>query len=390
MNKFDDELDELDDSSSADNTAQVGSLIRMVLSRWWVIVVFAIFGYVGALYTLSISEPTYKAVAVIEVITKEQKLVGDELENDTLTVDKTLTTITSKMVGRGHLAKVAEHPKILAIEKALPPKLSLKPKYWRSEQEMTYQSAQDADPAALLSMITSSVVVKPRQATTLIDITVTHQDPETASIIADVIIEVYLASEDQRISGGTSSAFKVLRTEADQVAKALETAHRSVHAYKPVIATNEQLKAKLDELELLKQRYKAKHPKMMQASAIHENLKQRFRREISIIGRSNNESTFWAQYQDQMTKLERAIETEEGEIQKSATEDWLSLVQGALSARVGLLQGQIANRQVLYNTITQRITEIDLSEENSQGEIRIAEPAYSSGQAVTNRLIRLG
>jgi succinoglycan biosynthesis transport protein ExoP len=128
----------------------------------------------------------------------------------------------------------------------------------------------------------------------------------------------------------------------------------------------------------------------MQASAINENLKQRFRREISMVGRSKNESEFWAQYRDQMTNLERAIKTGVGEIAKNATEDWLSLVQGALSARVGLLQGQIANRQVLYDTLTQRITEIDVSEENNEGEIKIAEPAYSSGHAVTNKLVRLG
>lgn len=389
MNKFDDDFDDFDDSSSADNM-QMGSLIRMVLSRWWLILLFAFFGSVVALYTLAISEPDYQATAVLEVITKQQQLVGDELENDTLTVDKTLSTIASKMVGRGHLAKVAQHPKVLAIEKALPPKFSPKPKYWRSEQEIAYQSAQDADPADLLGMITRSVEVKPRQATTLIDITVTHKDPEAASTIADVIMEVYLASEERRISGGASNAFKVLRTEADKVAKVLEIAQRSMHAYQSVIDTNEQLKGKLDELVLLSQRYKAKHPKMVQASAIHENLKQRFRREISMVGGIKNESEFWAQYRDQMANLERSIKTGVEDISKNAAEDWLSLVQGVLTARIGLLQGQIANRQLLYDTLTQRITEIDISEENNQGEIKIAEPAYSSGQAVTNKFVRLG
>ena len=61
----------------------------------------------------------------------------------------------------------------------------------------------------------------------------------------------------------------------------------------------------------------------------------------------------------------------------------------ALSARVGLLQGRITNKQALYDTLTKRITEIDVAEENNEGEVKIAERAYSVGNVQTDKYLRL-
>ena len=119
----------------------------MALSRWWMILVFAILGYVVALYTLSIAEPSHEAKGMLEVITKERQMVGEELEMDKLAVDKTLTTVASKLIGPSQITKVVNSSKIQSIDRAIPPAFSLKPKYWRTEEEQAYQSAAEAEPS---------------------------------------------------------------------------------------------------------------------------------------------------------------------------------------------------------------------------------------------------
>ena len=388
MNDIVEDLDDLEE----DNALQPGqgvSRLRMALSRWWMILVFAILGYVVALYTLSIAEPSHEAKGMLEVITKERQMVGEELEMDKLAVDKTLTTVASKLIGPSQITKVVNSPKIQSIDRAIPPAFSLKPKYWRTEEEQAYQSAAEAEPSDVVKMITDNVKVKPRTGTTLIDITVTHKDARTAVLIADAIMEEYLKTEKERKSGGKSEAFTILRTEANAAAQDLETAQRATETYKSVMETNDLLKKKRSEMVLLKQRYKAKHPKMMVAQATYNDLTKRFQREIKAVMGNPSEVEFWAQHQAKLTEYEQKIKEGDESAQKEAEEQWLSLVQSALSARVGLLQGRITNKQALYDTLTKRITEIDVAEENNEGEVKIAERAYSVGNVQTDKYLRL-
>jgi len=393
MNDLADDFDEFEEEAPSATKPGMGR-IRMAFTRWWIILVFTILGYVVALYTLSIAEPSHEATGVLQVVTKERHLVGEELERDRLAIDKTMTTIASKLVGPAQLTKVVNSPKIQAIENAVPPDFSLKPKYWRSKEDLRFKSAAEADTSDIVDMITENVKVTPRQGTTLIDVTVTHKDLNTAVTIADAIMEAYLDTEAERTSGGTTEAFKILRAEANAAARDLEVAQRSFEAYKTVMLTSEKLKASRDELIHLKQRYKAKHPKMIQATAMYNSLKQRFRREINAVSQLPSEREFWSAYKEQMDQYDRIIKGSEDNQNdpkkiKEAEAAWLSLVQGALAARHGMLQGRITSKQALYDTLTKRITEIDVAEEDKDGEIKIVEHAYPSGNVETDKYVRL-
>ncbi|MBT8038342.1 MAG: polysaccharide biosynthesis tyrosine autokinase [Verrucomicrobiae bacterium] len=395
MTDFPDDLDNFDNETER-SPKQGLSRLRMAFVRWWLILIFAILGYVIALYTLSIAEPSHKARAVLELITKQRSLVGAELESDRLAMDSLMVTIANKLVGPSQLTKVVNSAKIQAIEKAVPPTFSLKPKYWRNEKELVYKSAADVETSEVVKMITGNLKVVPRNGTTLIDIIVTHKDSVTAMTIADAIMEQYLATEEERKSGGATEAFKILRAEANAAAQELETARRSIESYKSVLASNELLKAKRDELVLLKLRYKSKHPKMIEARAILNDLKQRFRREITAVSQLPSELEFWAQHREQVDFYNQAVEksgvadpmvspVDETESEAS----WLVVLQAALASREASLQSSIQSKQSLYDTVTKRITEIDVAEENDNRKIKIAERAYPSGNIEVDKYKRL-
>ena len=232
-----DPFDDVEQASAAQASPQK-SRLRMAFARWWVILIFAVLGYVVALYTLSISEPRHSARAVLEMVTKKRQLVGSDLERDRVGMQSAMMTMISKIMGSSQLTKVVNSPKIQAIENAVPPPFSMKPKYWRSEEELRFKSAAEVTTGQVVSMITGSLQVMPRAGTMLIDVKVSHMDPQTAQTIADAILEEFIKTEEARKSGSASQAFKILRGDAAEAANDVETAQRALSAYKSVLATN--------------------------------------------------------------------------------------------------------------------------------------------------------
>ena len=404
-------LDPFDDVEQA-SAAQPGpqkSRLRMAFARWWVILIFAVLGYVVALYTLSISEPRHSARAVLEMVTKKRQLVGSDLERDRVGMQSAMMTMISKIMGSSQLTKVVNSPKIQAIENAVPPPFSMKPKYWRSEEELRFKSAAEVTTGQVVSMITGSLQVMPRAGTMLIDVKVSHMDPQTAQTIADAILEEFIKTEEARKSGSASQAFKILRGDAAEAANDVETAQRALSAYKSVLATNAAIREIKGSMVSLKLRYKAKHPKMIIAVAKLNNLENNFRQEVAAVVETPSELEFWSQYKIRMDELQKLMaagaqpELEadgvaadkagadaRSEQAKSAEAAWMALVQGALSARTGELNSQIQHRKSHYDRVVKRITDIEMEEQNDQFELRIAERAFASGNVQVDKYKRLG
>lgn len=372
------------------------SRIRMALTRWWIILIFAVMGYVVALYSLSIAEPKYSARAVIEVVTKKRQLVGGELEQDRVSLQQAMQTMASKILGSSQLTKVVQSDKIQAIENAMPPRFSWKPKYWRTESEMRFKSVAEASTSEVVSMITGNLSVRPRPGTLLMDVQVSHADPNSALAIADAIVEEFIKSEKRRIEDSSQEAKKILSADAAMAASDVEVAQRAISTYASVMQTNGRINEMNKNMVSLKQRYKSKHPDMINAVALLADIKKRFRNEIKAVMLSSpDERTFWSDYQQRMKEFEQII-TGSGQDSAArskavveAEEEWLALVQGALSARTGALQGQIANRKSHYNRVIQRITDLEVAEKNEQFELKIAEKAFRSGNVEVDKYKRL-
>mgnify|MGYP001031205478 FL=1 len=370
------------------------SRIRMAFTRWWIILIFAVMGYVVSLYTLSIAEPRSSAKAVIEVVTKKRQLVGSDLERDRVGLQQAMQTMASKILGSTQLRKVVNSPKIQSVENAMPPKFSMKPKYWRSENELRFRSAAEASTSEIVGMITGNLSVRPRPGTMLMDVNVSHADPNTAVTIADAIVEEFIRSEQNRIEKSAGEAYKILKADAAMAAADVETAQRAMSTYASVMATNARINEMNKNMVSLKLRYKSKHPTMIDAQALLADIKKRFRNEISAIMQNPSELDFWSEYKLRMKPLEKAMDAPaasptQQKTAEQAEEKWLAMVQGALSARTGALRGQIGNRQKHHDRVVSRITDIEVAEKNDQFELKIAEKAFGRGNKEIDKYKRL-
>jgi len=368
----------------------------MALTRWWIMVIFAVMGYVVSFYTLTIDEPRSSAKAVIEVVTKKRQLVGSDLERDRVGLQQAMMTMASKILGSTQLTKVVNSPKIQGIENAMPPKFSWKPKYLRSPAELRFRSAAECSTSEVVGMITGNLSVRPRPGTLLMDVRVSHPNSNTAVTIADAIVEEFIKTEQKRIEKSANEAYKILRAEADTAAADVENAQRAMASYQSVMETNNRINAMKKNMVSLKLVYKSKHPKMIEAVALLKDIRKRFRNEIRNLMESSDELDFWSIYKQNMAELEKVMDAPGGEDDPAirsaiadAEDKWLALIQGALSARLGALKSEISNKQKQLDRVIQRITDIEMSEKNDQFELKIAEKAFPSGNVTLDKNTRL-
>jgi len=385
-----------DDTSAIESNPQAEAMnrfgmssIRQALSRWWIILIFGILGYVAALYYMSIAPPKHEAVAVLEVDIKVHQLMGAELDQDRITPEIALATEASKLMGPGILAATAESPEVQALKEAIPPEFSWKPRYWRTEEELASKPADSVPVYDLVdSMVRNWITISGRRNTSLIEVRVTHSDSETARVLADTLLKVYLEKEHGEKSGGATEAYKILKGEADDALLSLENAERSLQVYVSALKLNEGILENRAELIAMRLRYKAKHPKMIQAEAIYQDMYDRFRREIKRATQTELEQDYWLEYLPTMTALDEQIQAADENAPK-ALDEWLALVQNALSSRANRLGARINHQQALYQSVTKRMTEIDVADESNTADLRVIEPAFIGKSLESVRLIYL-
>lgn len=381
--------DDLEEELEKESSRFGVGTVRQILKRWWLLLIFTGLGYVAALYYLSIVTPKNEAVAVLEVDIKTRQLMGEELESEKLSADVAIATEASKLMGPGILAATAASPEVQALQKLIPPEFSFKPKYWRTEEELAFSPATAVSPDELAEKLAKGwVEVKGRRNTSLIDVVVHHPDEESARVIADTLLKVYLEKELGEKKGGASVAYTVLKQESEAARKLLDEAEQSLQVYVAAQKLNEKILESRAELIALRQRYKAKHPKMIQAEAIYRDMYDRFRREIKRAITVESEQEYWQEHRQAMEALDRKIALN-NEGSDKAKDEWLSLVQIALTSRGNLLTARIGHQQELYQTITKRMTEINVADETGPAKVRVVEPATVSASGEKQRVLYL-
>lgn len=364
------------------------SNVRQALSRWWIMLLFGVLGYCGALYYMSIQPLTNTALAVLEVDLKLKRLMGAELESDIMSPETVLATEASKLTGPAILQAVAKSPEVQALQKAVPPEFSFKPRYMRSEQDLEFKPASTLETYELVELIGNSIQIDIRRGTSLIDIKVSHADAESARVFADALLRVFLEQEESQLSGGSIDAYKILKKEADAARLEMEQAEKSLQVYVSAIRLSEQIQEKRAEVITLRQRYLPKHPARIQEEAIYSDLLTRFGQEIKRSSAKISEKTYWLEYKDQLDSLEKVF-NQGGDDSGVAADQWVLLAQSALSSRANLLETTTQQKRSQYELITRRMTEIDVADDQTLNKLKIIEPAFIGLAKDSVRLVYL-
>ena len=365
------------------------SNVRQALSRWWIMLIFGVLGYMGALYYMSIKPPTSEAVTVLEVELKQRNQLGAEITTDRTMPEIALATVASKIMGPAMLVEVAESPEVQALQKVIPPSFSFTPRYWRSDEDLEYKPASSVETYELVDkMIKGWVSISARRNTSLIEVKVNHPDPESARVIADTLVRVFVEKEEGKLSTGSNSLLMTLKSESDAARLRMEAAERSLQVYVSALRLNNEIIEKRAEVVILRQRYLPKHPAMVQVESIYADLLARFAREIKRSSSTESEKPFWLEYRDELESLQQTVK-QGGEAAITASDEWLALSQNILSSRANLLNAAIEHEKGNYATVSKRLTEVDVSNDSALNKFDVVEPAFIGVTKESVRLIYL-
>jgi len=400
------------------SSQRIGDFARTwhtLLEKAWIIAVsLAVFLLIGLFY-IHRTPATYSATATIEAEQDEPDILKMEMirTKDIQAVDY-LQTVAQTLTSRPVLERVAETNGFWTDRRFI---------------TVTNGVTDDAlSRKHVVDKLERMVQVKLRRGTRLIDVTARHIVPELTEQIANSIVSEYISSRAEREDTSITMANQNLSREAERLRKKLEESENALQAYKEkhnasslddrqntVVAKLNELSTRATEaksirikteteygqvlklgtntaallnvpavahdstvaaLELsltkaeedfatLRERYKDKHPKYIQA--------------VTQIGKLREDlgSAVLGAVETLKASLESAQAAEEALNQAMLAQETAALELSKLSIEYGVLAREVETDRALYDAVLKGMKESALSQATQQtGIIRVVEPAW--------------
>ena len=318
--------------------------------RWaWLLALVLGVALVGALAYLYKATPYYRATTVMEVEQEQQRAFKSDTRGDTpddLKSDDALHTIEQNLQAPDLFYKVASNPDI-AQDPLLLKGLS------------KYHSLPPDEVADILQGLTN---VSLRRGTRLIDINVDHPVPAMAQKLSRAVAAAYLTHSGETNVDTTSEAEHELAADADRLKDKLQKSEDALATYREVLLLKDRISDQQRVLDALQQRYRAKHPTLIQARTLMTELVLDFDQEVKKI-RTNSvlESGYWAD--------------QEGSLKGLSPQDRVQAELQLVEARTNVLEGEVDTERALFNNVLKQTSEATLNKEAAPTDVRIVEEA---------------
>ena len=317
-----------------------------MLGKWYFPVMGAILGLFASAYYLKKTPERFASTATLLV---KQNLSGvissEEVEDLDLRSDNVMNTIAAQVTRVGILEKVAQRPEFAGSEELIRKPASYMPD-WASAffaREGARESNSEPDTGANLTRVAAMLAQRcdatVRKRTRLLDVTVTHEDPELARSLADAVVDEYLKELAEEDKGSADRRSAGLLGQADVARESLQEANSALAVYNRALETHAALEVEEVKVADLARRYRGKHPKMIAASAKLAAAKGSFLEEFLVAARSPVDKSYWEGVSDQLGTIKDGGEAE------------VAIARRLLLARTQVLDGETKSRMSVFNSI---------------------------------------
>lgn len=397
-------------------------LLNIVIEKAWLIFLcLAVSLLVGQLY-LANSIPIYQAEVVLEVESKEQKIINiqnsipEELKNETL------RTIEQNLKNRTLFLNVLKENKLLQDPQFLP---DLK-------NSLSLNQAVDA--------LSNMVTIHLRRGTRLINLSIEHSNPEMAEKLANLLVNEFIEQNANQRADSTEKAVHFLHKEVQKQREKLEQSDQVLQKYREATHTvslqehqnivieklkdlnskwtetkSESLKLYTDHLQAQKagldlenllsipsiandqaiidirkqiaqqqteiihltQRYKPKYPKMIQAQN-HLLGTQKLLQEAAFKALEVVEINY-----------QKAVETEKSFQEALAEQEKLSFELDQKAIRYHALKEEFEVNRVLYETVLKQLKETEISRGIEPSIVRVIQVAMKPENPIKPKRISI-
>lgn len=337
--------------------------LQKIVGRWYWIVLGLILGLAGGLYYLSKAPAIYSATATLLVKQRAATTLlaegqgSEELDMRSL---EALNTVVGKLKSRTLLAKVAARNELASQPGLIPAKVEWAPEWFRAWQAgggipQPTVALKVPVPDELAGWVDSWTTVFVRRGTRLLDLTVTHPDPEVARVLADLIVEQYVADSTTSRSHDRQGSIAVLRVEADRARADFQAAQKALGSYQEALKLQADLVRRDEEMAALAQRYLPAHPKMITARHTYDRLRDNLIAELERLRGSGADAEFWRTAAQDWEKA--------GSLGEDAR---LAAVRRILLSRTAVLESEIRSQESVFNAILTRLQEADVNQAASK------------------------
>jgi capsular exopolysaccharide synthesis family protein len=328
----------------------LSDIYHSLLSRLWVVVICFLTVLLLAIGYLNIATPLFESTATVQVETREARLfttTGTDPQEQDLRGQEILNTIVQNLQRLSLYEKVVQRPEIGGDKQFLPEPVA----------DGTHLTVQQQ-----AMMLEPYIKVNLRRGTRLIDVTVTHPVPTMAQKIASAIVDEYLNEISSQSVGTSEHAGTFLMQQLDGVKANLQKAEDSLQLYQDSILLRDQIREQVKVIDTLKQRYRDKHPKMIQANNLLDDLLRDFDNSINVIRqKAPAEKDYWTQDATDAA----------GQSDRDRILNEVKMVE----ARQNVLTRDKDTQTALFENITRQMRDATVSKEAAPTQVVLTEPA---------------
>ena len=291
----------------------------------------------------------YESTSVIQVEQREQrafKPLDKEGQPEDLKSEDVLKTIEQNLQNYSLFVNVVSDPKIAT-----------------DPDFLVGYSRQKNPPIVsdLAEWLRFNTKVALRHGTRLIDVTIDHQVPAMAQKLTQALIDAFVLQNVQAQNSAQQITLKFLVAQSEAVKENLQKSEDSLQAYRDSLLLKDRIDDQKRVLDALRQRYREKHPQLIQARMLLADLMLSFDQDFkNVVANSPGETAYWT--------------SNKHEIAYGSSDDRIPAELKLVEARSEVLQKEVDTESALFDNILKQLRETNVNHDSAATEIRIVEP----------------
>jgi succinoglycan biosynthesis transport protein ExoP len=335
------------ESDDAGQAISLGDLIHILLERLWLItVIFTAVMLLGVGYLLTATK-LYESTGTLEVQQQEQSVVNTDGKEEDLKGLDVLKTFEQNLQRPSLFLRVVKRPEIATDKRFDPGMLS---------------GLVEITPEQMAGQLKDWTTVELRRSTRLIDVTVDHPNAQMAQILAAGIVDEFMREQMLSSSGSSKDSYQFLLEESEKIRDRLQKSEDALQVYADALLIKERIKEQIKVVDELRQRYREKHPKLIQGQTLLADLQANFEKELrNIVQTKAAEESFWKGTGKDFKSMPPDERFKEA----------LTLVE----ARSNVLTREVETERLLFESMKKQMGETDVAKQAGTTKVRLVEPA---------------
>jgi succinoglycan biosynthesis transport protein ExoP len=298
---------------------------------------------------LLITKPLYESTAVVQVNQHEHSAIDVASSADgeqDLTSEDSVKTIEQNMQNYDLFEEVVKLPEIV------------------NDPDFRVGYNGSGTTADLADWLRSNTDIALRHGTRLIDVSVYHRVPGEAQKLAELLVVTYVTYGNQLQSSEQQSNYKLLSSESSGVKDNLQGAEQSLETYKDLLDLKTRIDNQEDLIDQLKERYREKHPQMIEARSLLAELNQEF------------DAEFQKTVSNPINHGAPPLIVEPN----SSTDDRVQAEIKYVQARAQVLQKEVDSESDLFNSLLKQAQDASVGQDSAATAIELVEPPQISNK----------